>query len=477
MPDTSQRTGQGSVTALARRLAGRPGDWQLRRPVIRAPRPSRSWFGSLLVVVSLAVSWFAFAGAVGEDGDASFALFVSAASILLMAWSFVLAVRISLLESLFGGLDRMYRIHRWCGTLAVVAMFLHTSSDPDVEQGIRGASKATANSAESLAGTGEVMLYILVAISILRWFPYRYWRWTHKLLGVPFAFACFHFFTAEKPYANGSAWGWWFGFFMVAGLVAWIVRVVGRDVLAPGTPYRVVATDLVGSTLDLRLAPTGKPLQFVAGQFAALKVQHRGLREPHIFTIAAAPSESELRFFIRDLGDWTAKMQHADLVGTKVIVEGPYDRFEPTGDGRPTVWIAGGVGITPFLSASASLEPQPDGSRPVLLCSVSDRDDAMALEYLEQAQQDGIIDLLVLASAEGNRFDDSTLMQRFGERGLTGAHVAVCGPAGLVAAAERAARALGATTIEREDFDIRQGFGPDLSADIERVTSRATKRT
>ena len=78
------------------------------------------------------------------------------------------------------------------------------------------------------------MLYILVGISLIRWFPYRIWRLTHKLPGIPFAFASLHFFTAEKPYANGSAWGWWFGAFMVAGLAAYVARVLIRDVAVPG---------------------------------------------------------------------------------------------------------------------------------------------------------------------------------------------------------------------------------------------------
>ena len=60
-----------------------------------------------------------------------------------------------------------------------------------------------------------------------------------------------------------------------------------------------------------------------------MKVQKPGLSEPHIFTIASGPDEPALRFFIRDLGDWTTKMQTADLRAT-VVVEGPYGRLEPT---------------------------------------------------------------------------------------------------------------------------------------------------
>lgn len=451
------------VAQSAQQFIGRPGDWQIRRPAFRPPTPGVSWIGVTAIAISIAVAWPAFSGAQGEDGNVAFGLFIGATSITLMAWSFLLAVRLPSLEPLFGGLDRMYRAHRWAGVLAVVAMFLHTSVEPEIEGGIRGASRSLANDAEGLAGTGETMLYILVGISLIRWFPYRYWRWTHKLLGIPYAFACLHFFTAEKPYANGSAWGWWFGAVMIVGLVAYLVRVVGRDMFSPGVRYRVSSAVVTGSSLDLRLSPLGRELQYRAGQFVFIKVQLPGLREPHAFTVAAAPSSGELRFFIRDLGDWTTRMHRADLEGADVFVEGPYGHFAPT-PAKPgrVVWVAGGVGITPFLSASAALPSMLDGERPTLFYCVRDADDAMALSVLQGAAAEGRIDLELQASAEGRRFNANTLREHFGDRGLTGAHVAVCGPASLVASVERSARELGARDVEHEDFDIRQGFGPDV---------------
>ncbi len=419
------------------------------------------------MLFSVLIAWFAFAGATGDGSNVAFGLYIGAVSILLMAWSFVLAVRLRFLERFFGGLDSMYRVHRWAGTLAIVAMYLHTSIEPEIEGGIRGASRSLADSAEDLAGTGQTMLYILVGISLLRWFPYRWWRWTHKLLGVPFAFASFHFFTAEKPYANSSAWGYYFGAFMLAGLGAYLYRVIGKDVVAPGVKYKVSRADLNGSTLDLELTPIGKPLLHEAGQFAVLKVQRPGLREPHIFTIASEPDAAGLRFFIRDLGDWTGHLQHADLIGAEVVVEGPYGSFEPTDVAAPkNVWVAGGVGITPFLSAAGTL---PDGNpdRPTLHYLVRSRSDAMALELLEEHAAAERIDLVVYASGEGNRFAPTSLAEHHGEQGLTGAHVAVCGPASLVSLVDRESRRLGASMVEREDFDIRQGFGPDLSRDLD----------
>jgi predicted ferric reductase len=104
--------------------------------------------GPIVVMASVLVGWFAFTGAVGEEGSATLGLFVGAASIQLMAWSNLLAVRIKWLEPLFGGLDSMYRVHRWCGSIAVVAMFLHTQIEPEVDNGVRGASRGLENLGE-----------------------------------------------------------------------------------------------------------------------------------------------------------------------------------------------------------------------------------------------------------------------------------------------------------------------------------------
>jgi len=411
----------------------------------------------------------------GEDGSAALAQYVGAVSIVLMAWSFLLAVRLRPLERFWGGLDSMYRGHRWAGSLAVVAMFLHTRLDPEVEDGFRGASKSVADNAKGLAGIAEIMLYVLIGMSLLRWIPYRYWRLTHKLLGIPFIAASWHFFAAEKPYPNSSAWGWWFGIIMVIGIAAYVLRVIGRDVIAPGHPYSVVAATPQGTTLELALEPTGARLRHNAGQFAVLKVQVPGLREPHVFTIASDPGDPQLRFYIRRLGDWTDRLHEADLVGQDVIVEGPYGEFSPLGKpDQPTVWVAGGVGISPFLSTIDGLRDERGRAPVTLFYAVRSVDDAMAIGALRDAADTGALKLVLCSSSDGNRFSAALLSEHFEPGSLHNAHVAVCGPSGLVAVTEAAAKRLGAKHVEREDFDIRQGFGPDLSREIEELATGAS---
>ena len=418
------------------------------------------------------VGWLAFKDARGDESNVGFALFIGSVSILLMAWSNILATRVSVLEGLFGGLDRMYRWHRWFGALAIGAMWLHTQTIDDVK-GIRGASRDIANTAEDLAGTAQNLLYALVGISVLRWVPTRWWRLTHKLLVIPYAFACWHFYTATKPYANDSGWGRWYLAFMIAGLGAWTHRVIWRDVIRRGREHRVRTVERSAHTVTIELEPLGRQLHHDPGQFAFLKFASKGLAEPHPFTIASSPDEPFLRFMIRDLGDWTSRFCNEVRPGMRVIVEGPYGRLhplpsDPTG---ATVWIAGGVGITPFFGAAISNEPT-GGVVPHLFYCVKSRSDAPGLAELEAADREGRIVLHLHASEDGHRMQSHDLVRVFGPGGLRGAHVVMCGPTSLVKTMRRAAGELGARQIHVEGFDIRTGFGPDMSRDIDALLRR-----
>jgi len=466
--DRMQESTAGTLRAAVRLLTGRLSDWRIRRPQVpSAPRPSLSWTGPAVAAGSVLAGWWAFKDAVGREENVAFALFIGSVSIMLMAWSNILSTRALLLEPLFGGLDRVYKWHRWFGALSVAAMWLHSENIDDVK-GIRGASKDVADAAEDLAGTATNMMYVLIAASLLRLVPTRWWRVTHKFLVVPYVIACWHFYTATKPYANGSAWGVWFGAWMLAGVAAWVVRVVWLDMVRRGSPHRVVRTDSNGDTTTLELEPVGRRLRHRPGQFAFLKLEKKGMREPHPFTIASAPGEKTLRFVIKDLGDWTSRVGLAVRPGDTVTVEGPYGRLRlsPRHRAGETVWIAGGVGITPFLGAAVARRPEAQPVPHLFYC-VRSRDSAAGLDMLEQAAQEGRIRLHLQASSEGNRLDGDVLRGVFGEDGLRGAHVVMCGPDSLVRALTREVRSLGARHVHVEGFDIRTGVGPDLSREID----------
>jgi predicted ferric reductase len=421
-----------------------------------------------------AAGWLAFADAKGDDGSVAFALFIGSVSILLMSWSNTLATRSGLLEPLFGGLDKMYRWHRWFGAMAVGAMWLHIQTVDDVK-GIRGASKSVAEAAEELAGTGEVLLYVLIVASLVRWIPYRWWRQSHKLLILPYVFASWHFHTATKPYANSSLWGRWFQAIMLLGIATWAYRVLWRDGIRRGVAYRISGIDRTSSVTTLEMEPAKRKMKFRPGQFVFLRIGSRSVSEPHPFTIASGPSEPVLRIHVKNLGDWSGTLADRVSVGDTVRVEGPYGRLHlfPKRS-HPVVWIAGGVGITPFLGTIS--EGGGTGHVPHLFYAVRSRNEAPGLDVLASAHAEGRIVLHLHVSDEGSRLRPDDLRDVFGPNGLRGAHVAMCGPDALINDMTRTVRSLGARHVHVEAFDIRTGIGPDLSREVDQLIGSIRSR-
>lgn len=418
------------------------------------------------MLIATFAGWFAFKDAMGDEGEGSvaFGLFIGSVSILLMAWSNLLATRARWMEPLFGGLDTMYRWHRWFGALSVGAMWLHIQTIDDVK-GIRGASKSVADAAEDLAGTGETLLYILVVISLVRWVPYRWWRQSHKLMIVPFVFASWHFHTATKPYANSDLWGRWFQVLMLMGIVAWAYRVVWRDGVRRGHRYRVAAVHTRDGVTTVDLAPVGRPMRHRTGQFVFVRIGGGRVAEPHPFTIASHPEAANLRLHVKNLGDWSERLGLEASVGDVVRVEGPHGAlalFPPSQhQHRAVVWVAGGVGITPFLGACAGTARA--GVAPHLFYAVPTREAAVGLAELVEAHEAGRIVLHLHVSSEGTRLCGDDIEAALGAEQLRDAHVVMCGPDSLIRGMRRVFGTFGVNHVHVEGFDIRTGVGPDLS--------------
>lgn len=83
--------------------------------------------------------------------------------------------------------------------------------------------------------------------------------------------------------------------------------------------------------------------------------------ESHPFSLSAAPTDSELRFTVKDLGDHSRSLISLKP-GTRVLIEGPYGTFtkHQSNNMRPLVLIGGGVGITPIRALLEELSHNRD---------------------------------------------------------------------------------------------------------------------
>jgi predicted ferric reductase len=88
-----------------------------------------------------------------------------------------------------------------------------------------------------------------------------------------------------------------------------------------------------------------------AGQWVSIRIlRDDGWSEPHQFTISCAPEDEILRLTIKKAGAFTSSIP-ALKAGTPLKCEGPFGVFCRDIDTKEAIaMIAGGVGITPFLS-------------------------------------------------------------------------------------------------------------------------------
>lgn len=77
----------------------------------------------------------------------------------------------------------------------------------------------------------------------------------------------------------------------------------------------------------------------------------------HPFTVAGASSDGGLRPIIRSQGRDTSRMYDRLQPGLSATVTGPYGMFDFTLGHAQQIWIAGGIGIAPFLSWLEVLKP------------------------------------------------------------------------------------------------------------------------
>lgn len=126
------------------------------------------------------------------------------ASFVLMSLIMVLAVRPRWLEKPLGGLDKMYRLHKWAGiwaiSLGVSHYLLKLSKDllrVFFEREVKGPRIETflevfRDAAKDIGEWSVWILGIMLIITLWQRFPYHLWRYAHKALAVIYVLIAFH---------------------------------------------------------------------------------------------------------------------------------------------------------------------------------------------------------------------------------------------------------------------------------------------
>ncbi len=389
-------------------------------------------------------------------------------SIALMSLVMLLATRPAWLESPLGGMDRVYRTHKWAGILAVIFAALHwlIELSSDILKSLIGREGRVPK--EQFTGFLEVMrdlakdmgewaiyaVLVMLVLTLWKKFPYHAWRILHKAMPVLYLMLALHA-------AMLAPTGYWLqpaGALLavllavgVYGAIRSLLGSIGRSREATGHIVAIEEPSSDVTTVRCKLERRWRGHK--AGQFAFVTFEDR--EGAHPFTIASADQgDNTVSFQIKALGDYTGALTQRLRTGQTVRVEGPYGRFDLKRRNHQArqIWIAGGIGVTPFLAWLESLQAYPEQAPAAALhYCIRDQDGDAFVPRLQAlcANLPGI-DLHIHGARQGSTLKVAAL------QGVHSAEIWFCGPSGLAASLREGLRALGARPrFHQEAFEIR----------------------
>jgi predicted ferric reductase len=306
--------------------------------------------------------------------------FMATVAITMLALNLLLASRARWIERIAGGLDKMYSAHRLTGILAVVFLIAHVVMVPQSAAFSVGKPVGIVALVAMLLG---VFLAVLPRTPLGRKIelPYHKWRLSHRALGVVFTIGAIHSLVVPSLISQMPIVWVYVHIVIAVAIGAWVYRSILFDFLNKPSAYTVSTTSsLSEKVIDVTLSPLGKGIDFIPGQFVFLSFDSQEFTEPHPFTINSHPRSSDLRFSIKALGDYTTRLQTELKSGAKAEVEGPYGCFDYRRGKPRQLWLAGGVGICPFLSF---LQDVNETHEITLVWSVNEADEAFRHEEIE----------------------------------------------------------------------------------------------
>ncbi|NVK33281.1 MAG: ferric reductase-like transmembrane domain-containing protein [Rhodobacteraceae bacterium] len=388
---------------------------------------------------------------------------LGASGLTAMTLALILAARIPVIDRIMVGAGRAYRLHRWLGYTSIVVIVGHWVLASPVGTGL---IPALAPSATEAGMWSAIALIFLAVASALKLVPYHIWKWSHYLMGPVYIAAVYHTFFSKIPVATAGFVWWVLVVLSLLGLAAYAWTLV-RLVLKPGV-YIITEVEPIKQGVDLKLVPAGPADEqhWRPGQFASISFDWRGSPERHPFTIASSARSHEMRFLIGNRGDFTAGLMTGLKRGDRVKIHEICGDFTPSyvpDRRKPQVWVAGGIGVTPFLAAVDAMVPD-DGPSIDLIYSYRSLEWAVDVERLAKAAE-RLPQLRVhfLGTDVANAFDNETLMHLCAP-GWQNGDLYVCGPEPLIDIVCSSWRDYhGQGQIHVELFDFRKALDIRLS--------------
>lgn len=281
----------------------------------------------------------------------------------LFSLNVIYSSRLKFLESLFGGMNRVYVAHHTTGGIAFILLLLHPVFilGSYLYFSLPSAVSLLLDMTSLPLVFGRTALFLLTALLVLTFYirlPYQIWRFTHKFLGGVLFIGGLHAFLIPSDLSSYPPLKYFQIALAAMALTLWVYRTVLGRFLVPRRHFRVTSVHPENSGLAHEIilsSVDNQPVSFYPGQFIFISFDQPGFTETHPFSLTSLPGSKEISICAKDSGDYTHRLGRLQT-RTIARLEGPFGRFSYLLYPRPRqVWIAGGIGITPFISMARHL--------------------------------------------------------------------------------------------------------------------------
>ncbi len=426
------------------------------------------WAVAAVFAAYAALYWY-YVIAAAMPFAAQFSYFVGSCSVICMVLGLLLSVRPRTVETSFGGLDRMYKLHKYLGVAALLLFIAHYATvpgGPEEEEASPASAMIEQPDEEGEEGLpidlfgliAMIGFTLLIIITLNRKIPYHRWLTTHRFMAAFFLVVCIHvalvLYDGEEI-ALLSAPGAALALLLLAGLSACFYKLF----LYPKKEkhrFTLSAVNRLERATEVVLQPKDGMFLFEPGQFAFITIDAPGLREAHPFTISSGAKEDHLRFTMKVLGDYTRRVRDDLTTGAAVAIEGPYGRFNPLRGSEKQVWVAGGIGITPFLSVLRTMEPGQKKTIRLYYC-VRSAKEALFFDELEaRAAELGNLAITRIDSDAGMRIS-ADVIEADTDGALDEWTYYLCGPKQMIVSISNGLKKQGVSSqhVHSEEFELR----------------------
>jgi predicted ferric reductase len=359
------------------------------------------------------------------------------------------------------GLDKLFGIHRVSGLIGLTFILIHPAFLflSDIAYG-----DFPSFSPGKLIGFISLFVFVVAVGAAVLYgrlrLKYEVWKAVHwaNYVALPLGFA--HSLFLGSDLANQPLRAFWF---VLAGLyVAILVYKLWNRVRARRHPFQV--TEVVQETHDTwSLYFEGRRVDYEPGQFLILWLIRDGrVSAPHPFTVSSSPTWEKLAISVKAVGDFTATIGDT-RISDRAYVDAPYGAFSfLKHDAQNLIFIAGGIGITPFISMLRYMVDR-GLERNVLLIwgNKTERDIAFRGELEEMVAAIPALRVVHVMSNQGDwpgdrGYVDGELLRKYTST-IEDPQIFVCGPPVMMVKVIQALRELGVPKgrIHYERFALR----------------------